>query len=156
MPVQWLADSPDWLQNPYRACWEALIRHTLRRHGHSVEDVDLTLYLTDRETMRAYHRRFRGLDTDTDVLAFPVHERDVDTGRLYLGEVLVCVPVAQDQALGLGHGLEAEIGLLVVHGVLHLLGYEDETPEARRRMFQQQRRILAEEDCLPPFHPPEA
>ncbi len=145
--VIWQSEDPTWSASVYRPRWEALLRAALQQHDLDPDAVDLTLHLVGRETMRRYHLRYRGTGRDTDVLAFPDGTPDPETGRLYLGDVLVCVPVAQEQAQRLGHPWEEEMCLLTLHGVLHLLGYDDETPEARQTMWEAQARLLRREGC---------
>jgi probable rRNA maturation factor len=92
--------------------------------------------------MRALNRSYLGIDAPTDVLAFPASELDPETGRRYLGDVLLSLPRAERQAKDAGHGLEAELQLLVVHGVLHLLGYDHASPDEKARMWAAQAEVL--------------
>jgi probable rRNA maturation factor len=106
---------------------------------------NLTIVLTDDEHIRTLNRDFLGIDAPTDVLAFPAEVTDPETQSLYLGDVLISLPRAQAQAKK--HPLEAELQLLVVHGVLHLLGH-DHTEEADKgRMWQAQREVLRKLGC---------
>ncbi len=85
--------------------------------------------------MRSLNRRWRGLDRPTDVLSFPAGEPG------FLGDVVVDVPYAARQAGRLGHGLDREVQVLLVHGVLHLMGHDHETDDGT--MFRLQRRAVA-------------
>ncbi len=105
---------------------------------------EVTLRLTDEAEIQALNARFLDEDRPTDVLAFPDGTKDPDSGRLYLGDVIIAVPVAARQAARAGHGLAAELALLAVHGVLHLLGHDHAHPEAKARMWQAQQAVLAE------------
>ena len=78
----------------------------------------------------------------TDVLSFPASETDPDTGASYIGDILISIPRAQAQADAAGHPLEAEVQLLVVHGVLHLLGYDHADAEEKALMWKAQAEIL--------------
>ena len=98
-------------------------------------DGDLTLVLTGDERLRALNKDFLGIDAPTDVLSFPADEHDPETGRRYLGDVIISVPQAKQQAGVGGHPLEAEIQLLVIHGVLHLLGHEHASADEKARMW---------------------
>jgi probable rRNA maturation factor len=103
--------------------------------------------------------QYRGVDAPTDVLAFPyeafLHEnseeqrgsfvRIPDLPR-YLGDIVISYPRAESQALEAGHDVEAELQLLVVHGVLHLLGYDDTVEERRALMWTAQAEILRDLD----------
>lgn len=115
-------------------------RETLRQHSALAND--LTLVLTDNEEIQELNRIFRHHDAPTDVLAFPSGERDPDTHRRYLGDVVISLPQAMQQADEHGCPLENEVCLLVVHGILHLLGYDHADEEERQRMWSAQTQIL--------------
>jgi probable rRNA maturation factor len=93
--------------------------------------------------MRTLNRSFRKKDRPTDVLSFPLGTTGPD-GKSYLGDIVVCMPVAARQAVSQGHGLDREIDILVVHGFLHLAGFDHGasiSPEERKV-----RRLLFGED----------
>lgn len=103
---------------------------------------DLTVVLTGAAQIQALNRDFLGIDAPTDVLSFPSGEVDPDTGALYLGDVILSLPQVQAQAAAAGHPALAEAQLLVVHGVLHLLGYDHGEPEQKAAMWAAQAAIL--------------
>jgi probable rRNA maturation factor len=105
-------------------------------------DADLTLVLTDDEHIQALDRTYLGIDSPTDVLAFPAAETNPETGRRYLGDIIISVPRAEAQSKAAGHSLKEELSLLVVHGVLHLLGFDHGGEDERTRMWAVQARIL--------------
>ncbi len=107
-----------------------------------VPDADLSIVLGDNQRIRELNREFLGRDAPTDVLSFPADEIDPDTNRRYLGDIVLSFPFAERQAKERGHAVEAELQLLVIHGVLHLLGYDHETAEDKSRMWAFQSRIL--------------
>ncbi|NOY99409.1 MAG: rRNA maturation RNase YbeY [Chloroflexi bacterium] len=107
------------------------------------EGVELTILLTDDAQVQTLNRDYLGIDAPTDVLSFPAHERDPETGSVYLGDIIVSAPRAAKQAQTGGHPLEAEIQLLVVHGVLHLLGHDHAEAGEKARMWAEQAKILA-------------
>ena len=113
---------------------------TLRRQ--SAPDGDLTLVLTGDERLRELNRDFLGIDATTDVLSFPADETDPETGRRYLGDVVISSARAESQALARGHAPEQELQLLVVHGVLHLLGHDHAGADEKARMWAAQAEIL--------------
>lgn len=115
---------------------------TLEQQSASAED-DLTVVLADDEQLQDLNREFRDIDAPTDVLSFPSSESDPETGRRYLGDILISVQRAEEQAAAGGHPLEAEIQLLVVHGVLHLLGHDHAEAEEKARMWAAQAEVLA-------------
>jgi probable rRNA maturation factor len=112
--------------------FERLLERLARRYR--LGRPDLVLAFVGERTIRRLNRTFRKKDRATDVLSFPAGQKGPD-GRLYLGDIVVCVPKAARQAAALGHGVEAELAYLAIHGFLHLLGYEHfrghEAEEAR-------------------------
>jgi len=105
-------------------------------------DGDLAIVLTDDAQLHQLNRDYLGVDAPTDVLSFPASETDPETGAPYLGDVLISIPRAKGQAHSAGHPLEAELQLLVVHGVLHLLGHDHAEPEDKVRMWAAQAQVL--------------
>ena len=116
----------------------------LRAEGvDSVAEVGLVVAGDDR--VRELNHRYRGQDSATDVLAFSLEEGEFvppADGIRRLGEVIISCPQAQRQALEQGHSLLQELALLVVHGILHLLGYDDEEPELEPKMREREAEIL--------------
>jgi probable rRNA maturation factor len=110
------------------------------RHERAVGD--MTVVLGDDAELRELNRRYMDVDAYTDVLSFPSNEIDPESGERYLGDVLISVPLAAMQAQAAGHAIESEVQLLVVHGVLHLLGYDHADAEAKAGMWAAQARVL--------------
>lgn len=106
-------------------------------------DAELSIVLSDDDRLRALNRDYLGIDAPTDVLSFPASETDPETGARYLGDVLVSIPRAAQQAQAMGHDLQSELQLLVVHGVLHLLGHDHARVEDKARMWAAQAEVLA-------------
>jgi probable rRNA maturation factor len=110
---------------------------------------DLTVVLTGDERVQSLNRDFLGIDAPTDVLSFPADEPDPETGGLYLGDIIISVQRAAAQAGVRGHAVEAEVQLLVIHGVLHLLGHDHAEAEEKTRMWAAQSEVL-ERIGIPP------
>lgn len=104
-------------------------------------DAPLSLVFTDNEYIRKLNRTYTGRDSVTDVLAFHIRDED-DPPEMPLGEVFVNAELAKERAKKEGSSAEAEALLYLVHGILHLAGYEDRTPRQRRMMEQKQTEIL--------------
>ncbi|NMC13798.1 MAG: rRNA maturation RNase YbeY [Chloroflexi bacterium] len=104
--------------------------------------VELSIVITSNEQIRILNRQYRGIDAATDVLSFPAEEIDPETGNAYLGDILIAYPYASDQAAAEGHSIDNEMQLLVVHGTLHLLGYDHVQDSDRQQMWQTQAEIL--------------
>ncbi len=105
-------------------------------------DSGVSIVVGNDVLLKKFNRQYRGLDDTTDVLSFPSGEIDPDTRREYLGDVIISLPRAQAQAVSEGHPLADELQLLVVHGVLHLLGYDHLDPGDKPRMQAAQNKIL--------------
>ncbi len=110
-------------------------------------DGEITLVVTDDAQVRELNARYRGVDSATDVLAFPARgpeKRFVEPQEAakYLGDVIIAYPRASAQAEAAAHPVANELRLLVVHGTLHLLGYGHATPEEEATMWARQERIM--------------
>lgn len=103
---------------------------------------DLTVVLSRDRELQRLNRDFLGKDEPTDVLAFPSGEVDLETGSMYLGDVIISVETATKQAEQAGHDLQSEIQLLVVHGTLHLMGFDHSSKLAKDHMWKAQSEVL--------------
>lgn len=106
-------------------------------------DADLTIVLTDDAQLHELNLEYLGVDAPTDVLSFPASESDPETGIPYLGDILISIPRAAQQAQAAGHSVEAEVQLLVVHGTLHLLGHDHAEAEEKNRMWNAQAEVMS-------------
>lgn len=115
--------------------------------GYEGVDGQVTLVITDDQGIRELNRDFLGIDAPTDVLAFSAQEGDgsfvaAPEMRGYLGDVILSYPRALAQAGEFGHSVELEFNLLIVHGILHLLGYDHTGEEEKAIMWARQDTIL--------------
>ena len=110
--------------------------------GPESAHADMTIVLTDDRQLHELNLDYLGVDAPTDVLSFPAGEVDPETEELYLGDIAISMPRAAQQAQTGGHPVEAEAQLLVVHGTLHLLGYDHGTEEEKAVMWSEQARVL--------------
>ncbi len=122
----------------------AVVEAALRHEGTTG---DVTLVITDDKGIHSLNREFRDVDAPTDVLAFGAQEEtekfvSAPEAGNYLGDVIVSYPRAVAQAAEQGHSTEEELALLIVHGVLHLLGYDHTTQEEKAIMWARQEAIL--------------
>ena len=102
---------------------------------------EISIALVDIKRMAKLNEKFRGVKEPTDVLAFPLGGEFISTENL-LGEVVISIDKAEEQARERGHSLESELALLTVHGVLHLLGYADEDEDKKKIMQAKENKIL--------------
>ena len=120
---------------------ERAARTALEHEAQSL-DSELSIILTDDARLHELNLNYLGVDAPTDVLSFPASETDPETGARYIGDILISIPRAQNQAGMAGHSLESEVQLLVVHGVLHLIGHDHAEAEEKARMWKAQAEIL--------------
>lgn len=126
-----------------RATLRALCTHILHQHGGP--QARLSLCYVDNTAIRALNARYLGRDEPTDVLAFPLDDADgpePDDERL-LGEIVVSVEEAIAEARQRDISVDAEIALYTAHGLLHLLGYDDHSPDDTQAMREAERQALA-------------
>ena len=109
------------------------------------EAMELSVLCVDRDAIAALNAQHMGADGPTDVLAFPIDLPGEPTSGepLILGDVVLCPAVAAEQAAATGRPAQAEIDVLLVHGILHLLGHDHAEDEERARMFRLTDRLLA-------------
>lgn len=102
----------------------------------------MSVIFVDSEGIRRINREARGIDKVTDVISFALNDSDFIIETQELGDIFICLDKAYEQALEYGHSNEREIGFLVVHGYLHLLGYDHQTKEDEEKMMNEAERIL--------------
>ena len=110
---------------------------------------ELCIKAVDEDTMAELNQKWMEGDGPTDVLAFPMDELrpglvNEEPEEGILGDLMLCPTVAERQAVTAGHSTDAELELLTVHGILHLLGYDHAEPEAHAEMFGLQDQLLAQ------------
>jgi len=112
---------------------------TLRQQA-TEQGLSLSIVLTDDEQVRGLNQQFRGIDSATDVLSFPADAPpvEIEGEPPYLGDLVIAFPYASEQAQREGNGLMDSLCLLVVHGTLHLLGFDHDSPENRAEMWAAQ------------------
>lgn len=106
-----------------RCCTAVLV------HENFTDPAEISVTFVDDEQIHALNKEYRNIDRATDVLSFPlgengVYDVNIDTGAKLLGDIVISIPHALDQADRYGHSLQREIGFLTVHSMLHLLGYD--------------------------------
>ena len=132
------------------------IRLLIRRCCHAVlvseefhGNVEVSVSFVNNEQIRQLNAEYRQKDAPTDVLSFPLgsggkYDRNMETGALQLGDIVISVEKAVEQARMYGHSLQREIGFLTVHSMLHLLGYDHEAGGLEMvRMREKEESVLA-------------
>lgn len=114
---------------------------------YGVENGEVSITLTDNDYIHQLNRQYRGIDRPTDVLSFALNESEEPevTGGMdvnILGDLVISVERAKEQAADYGHGVRREMAFLTVHGMLHLLGYDHMEEDERREMEAEQRFVM--------------
>jgi len=116
-------------------------------------NIEISLVITGQEQIRELNREYRGKDRPTDVLSFALQENKEGgeaeafigppDGLLHLGEIIISHPQAEIQALERKHSIKKELAILIIHGILHILGYDHEQKEMGPAMAAREKEILA-------------
>lgn len=139
----------------------ALLESILQKAGEAegIEQGEVALTFVDNERIHELNLQYRGIDRPTDVLSFAMNETGEDELDIIyeveeceeledvpdvLGDIIISVTRAQEQALEYGHSLERELGFLFVHGFLHLLGYDHQDEASEAEMMSKQEKALAQ------------
>lgn len=125
---------------------EKVIAESLRYENVN-NNAEISVTIVDNEEIREINNKFRNIDRATDVLSFPLIDYEIeklpdDGSKIYLGDIIISIERAEEQALEYGHSLDREIGFLTAHSMLHLLGYDHMVPEEEKVMFAKQEEIL--------------
>lgn len=122
---------------------KAAKKSLLAEHFHQAAEV--SILLVNDEEMQAMNSKYRGIDRPTDVLSFSQMDEGsapFEDSPVILGDIVISVDTAERQAVSRGEPVDDELDMLVVHGILHLLGYDDETDEKSEIMLSRQAVIL--------------
>ena len=111
-------------------------------------DAEISVSFVDNEQIHELNAKYRNIDAPTDVLSFPLgenneYDRNEETGAMTLGDIVISIPKAVEQAERYGHSFQREVGFLTVHSMLHLLGYDHETDKLEAlRMREKEEAIM--------------
>ena len=114
-------------------------------------DLDIYITLTNNEEIHKINKEYRDVDRPTDVLSFPMFERDeisklreekLDDVEEILGDIIISIPKVKEQAEEYGHSYERELAYLTTHGMLHLLGYDHMIDEEKTIMREHEEKVL--------------
>ncbi len=135
-----------------------LLEGALRYLGQPTCDIEMSLSFVSAQEIQELNKNSRNVDAVTDVLSFPTIENDErkvlsikdfsldvinpETGKLNIGDVVICLDKAKEQAVQYGHSLKREICFLALHGTLHLLGYDHIEQSDEEQMTRLQEEIM--------------
>lgn len=120
---------------------EEIVNTILLSVGHA-NNISLSISFVNNSEMIILNEKYYGYAQSTDVLSFEANEIDPETGRLILGDIVICYPHVQNQSSILNNNLFDELKLMVIHGLLHLLGYDHDDEIKKSKMWQLQDKIL--------------
>lgn len=143
----------------YRSLVKRVINQALKEEKCPFE-TEVSVLFTNNQEIKRLNKEFRKIDKETDVLSFPMadyegpadfqpllehyHEYfNPETKELVLGDIIISVEKAMEQAAAYGHSLEREIGFLTAHSMLHLFGYDHKEEKECKNMEEKQEKILA-------------
>jgi probable rRNA maturation factor len=134
---------------------EALVERAIKatlEEEEVVDEVEVSVSFVDNEEIRKLNKYYRGIDSPTDVLSFPLmefeeieegEEDEKDAEEIYpIGDIVISLEKAKEQAEEYGHSFEREVAYLTVHSMLHLLGYDHETEEERKLMREKEEKVM--------------
>ena len=103
---------------------------------------DITILIDSDSVIKKMNYQYRGLNQPTDVLSFESNEINPETGNEILGDIIISIETAQKQANEADHPLINEVTFLIIHAILHLLGYDHDTKEAKQKMWSKQMDLM--------------
>ena len=110
----------------------------------NVEPRNVSVMICDNDEIKKLNGQFRGIDSPTDVLSFPMYDEDGELDPDELGDIVISLERAAAQAEEFGHSLKREVAFLTAHSMLHLFGYDHIDDSERDEMFEKQEEILAQ------------
>lgn len=137
---------------PYKKQWLKSIITIVLGEEHIAGPMEINCVITDDENIHRFNRRYRGIDGPTDVLSFVLTEQSNGNDAIEFpslpgvpgkfGDIMISYPRTAAQARALGHSVEEELTLLLVHGTLHFLGYDHQTAGEAKKMKRREREII--------------
>lgn len=118
----------------------------LKKKTYLIGEIYVSVILSDEEYIKQINSKFRNIDKVTDVLSFPMFEKDeietVKEEKEVLGDIIVCIPKVKEQAKEYGHSELREFSYMLVHGFYHLMGYDHMNDEDKAKMRKKEEKVL--------------
>ena len=131
------------------------LQECFKEEGLLNSNLYISVTLTDEENIRKINKEYRNIDKATDVLSFPMFEREEISEILndkdieyVLGDTIICIPIVEKQAIEYGHAFEREFAYMLVHSFYHLLGYDHIIEEDKKEMREKEENILTKLNIL--------
>lgn len=137
----------------YQQAIEKVLKQCFKEEKIEGLNIYITITLTNSETIKEINREYRNIDKATDVLSFPMFEKDELEKKIkdnffgheeVLGDIIISIPKVEEQAEEYGHSFERELSYMVVHGFYHLMGYDHINEEDKKKMRPKEEKILNE------------
>ncbi len=127
--------------------FEKILEESVKITGLKFDTIEVSVNLVSEAQIKELNKKYRDKDMPTDVLSFPINEqldaKSAVNGIISLGDIFICLPIAEKYALQEGISLDLKLSFLTVHGFLHLLGYDHEKNQNEEiKMFTLQDKIL--------------
>jgi len=146
MASVYFGNDTDLDMSAYEPILSAVIEECLKNCQADGSLLEVSVSFVDNGAIRELNRRFRHIDSSTDVLSFPMYnswrEWPASGQTASIGDIVISVEQAAVQTDAYGHSLARELGFLTAHSMLHLMGYDHDTPEYEKEMFGLQEKIL--------------
>lgn len=139
LEINYINNSNETSWKNYKQFLEPILDKTCQVLGKE-NNVATSVVLVHDETIHQYNKSFRNIDRETDVLSF--ENGEVEDGIFQMGDIIISVDAIRRQAKDYGHSLKREFCFLVVHGYLHLFGFDHQTPDTEKEMIELQKEIL--------------
>ena len=142
-------------KDEYSELIEKVLNTCFKEEGLSNSNLYISITLTDEENIRKINKEYRDIDKPTDVLSFPmfqkeeiaeiVNEKEIE---YVLGDTIICIPIVEKQAIEYVHAFEIEFAYMLVHSFYHLLGYDHIIEEDKKEMRKKEENILTKLNIL--------
>ncbi len=131
----------------YESLIESVVIECFKQEGLSSSDFYINVILTNPENIRKYNKKYRNIDKATDVLSFPMFEKNEIYqvkfgGQEVLGDIIISIQRVKEQAEEYGHSFERELAYMVVHGFYHLMGEDHIEEEDKKQMREKEEKVL--------------
>ena len=138
-------------EDKYEIVISNAIKECYKEEGLDINKIYISITLTDNNNIRRINKEYRKVDKSTDVLSFPMFEKDeleeliksdIEKEEI-IGDIIISIPTVKEQAEEYGHSLERELSYMVVHGFFHLMGYDHMEEEEKKAMRIKEEKVLA-------------
>lgn len=142
-------------KDEYSKLIEKVLKECFKEEKLSKSNVYISITLTDEENIKAINKEYRNIDKSTDVLSFPMFQKEeieeiINQNEIeyVLGDTIICIPIVEKQAIEYGHSFEREFSYMLVHSFYHLLGFDHMKEKDKKEMREKEEKILKKLNIL--------